>query len=772
MNTHFPRAPMPASSPVFGGARFSVVCRLTPAASRPSPFHMPARASGGQHLSRLRAQAFLVALVLGFAQTPVLAQRGFAARLAPITVSGQRQSAAPTEGTGAYTAPAAETATPLGLAPRDTPQSVSTMTRQRMDDQGLNQLTDVIAQTPGLTYSSSANTATDQSVTYARGFRVENFQVDGVGLVYSSYSSIFQANDMAIYDRVEVVRGATGLMNGVGSPGATINQIRKRPTHGFHASLKAEAGAWDYYRGQADISTPLNESGSLRGRLVVARQKNQSYIDRLEERASVLYGILEADLGESTLATLGFAYQQHDATGHARSARPPFYSDGTRAHWGRSDSAAAVWAYGKRRTQDLFASLEHRLENGWRLKAIYSNAVNVYDEKLGYAMFGAPDKVTGAGLGLWAGRWRGKPTQHTLDLSAKGPFQLFGRRHDAAVGVTASRVTDRAPNYNLWYFSGWSNAIPNIYTWDGRTPAEPPNPSNGNRRERENVASAYATVRLRPTDQLAVIAGARVTNWRQSKATYPIGKPARFEHRAESGRITPYLGVVYDLNDQWSAYASYTNIFKPQNKKGLSGKTLDPLVGNSYEAGLKGEFMDGLLNVAGAVFLIQQDNFAVALPGQLAPDGSTAYEAVAGARTRGFELELAGQLARNWQASASYTRALSQDRNHTSLNTQIPQNTFKLFTTYRIPGIGGGLTVGGGLRWQNRIYSDNIGSRKARVTQGGYALVDLMARYDISRRVSVYANLYNVFDKVYYTTSGYSYYGAPRSIKAGLDIRY
>src|SRR5690606_22373401 len=184
-------------------------------------------------------------------------------------------------------------------------------------DQGLTQLSDVVIQTPGLTLDSSGNAGSDSSTIYSRGFEVDNYQIDGVAQSYSNYSRIFQTNDMALYDRVEVVRGATGLMNGVGSPGATINLVRKRPTRDFQASVKAEAGSWNYYRSEADISTPFNEDGSVRGRLVAVWQDNDSYIDRLEERKKILYGVVEADLGPDTLAAVGFTFQEHDASGHA-----------------------------------------------------------------------------------------------------------------------------------------------------------------------------------------------------------------------------------------------------------------------------------------------------------------------------------------------------------------------------------------------------------------------------------------------------------------------
>lgn len=678
---------------------------------------------------------------------------------------------ATTEGTGLYTSGVASTATRMNLSLRETPQSVSVITRQRIDDQGLSQLSDVVVQTAGLTLNSSGNAGSDSSNIYSRGFEVENYQVDGVGQLYSNYSAIFQTNDMVLYDRVEVVRGATGLMNGVGSPSATINLIRKRPAKEFQASAKVEAGSWNYRRAEADISAPLNKAGTVRGRLIAAYQDNDSYIDRLEEKKKILSGIVEADIGPSTLATVGFTFQDQEATGHSRSGRSAYATDGTRVNWARSDSAGASWAYSKRESQSLFASLEHRFDNEWKIKGTYSHAVSKYDEVVGYAAAGNLNRADGSGLGLYSTRWAGEPTQDSLDVYVSGPFSLFGRKHDFVAGFTSSYVKDNTVNYDGWWDHGtWSGDIANIYNWNGQTPASPDFPARAPLVMREHTNSAYSSARFKPTDALSVIIGARVTSWE----TDTLNNNITTDHRTESGKITPYAGLVYDINKNWSAYASYTDIFKPQSNRGLDDKPLDPLLGKSYEIGAKGEFFDKRLNVAAAIYEIQQDNLAVQItPNVTLDSGNTAYKAVSGTKTRGVEFEVGGEVARNWQASASFARNISQDREGKALNTQIPQNTFKLFSTYRLPNIGNGLTVGGGVRWQGDSYSDNQGPSNVRFVQEAYSVVDLMARYQISKDLAATVNLYNAFDKWYYTTTnGGSYYGAPRNLRVGLDMRF
>lgn len=721
-------------------------------------------------LQRLLAGSGLIAVPTGSAiSIRPGGARSDGAMLAPITVTADTDRTT-TEGSGSYTTGSMQTATRLPLSIRETPQSVSVITRQRMEDQGLTQLSDVIQQTAGLTMSQSGNQGSDTSPVYARGFAVENYQVDGVSHLHSSYSSIFQSNDMALYDRVEIVRGATGLMNGIGTPSATINMIRKKPTAELQGYAKVETGSWGSNRFEVDASSALNQAGTLRGRGVVAWQENDSYIDRLREGRKIVYGVIEADLSPNTLLTAGLTWQRHRATGHSRGGLPLFNDDGTRTNWRRSDSAAASWAYSERENLAAFAALEQRFDNGWKIKGTYSYDRTSFDEQLGYATGGSPNQATGAGVSMYAGRWSGPPIQHSLDVYASGPFTLLGRKHDLVLGTTFSRTKQDAESYHLWHVL----SIPNIYTWNGNTPSRPDSSATGDFNYTEKTKSAYATARFKPIDPLSLIVGARTTTWEDEtyNRSYATGK-VDVASRKWSNQVTPYAGIVFDLSSQWSIYASYTDIFKPQSSKDAGGTYLDPLLGKAYELGSKAELLNGKLNLAAAIYLVKQDNLAVAIPGVMAPDGSQAYRAAAGTKTRGFELEMGGQLARNWQATAAFARNLSQDADGQLLNTDVPQNTLKLFSSYRMPWIGSGLTVGGGLRWQKRTWSDFTWmANKPRVTQEDYTLVDLMARYDITPQVSASFNAYNVFDKVYQTSSSSAYYGEPRSFRVGLTYRF
>jgi outer membrane receptor for ferric coprogen and ferric-rhodotorulic acid len=694
--------------------------------------------------------------------------------LREVRVTAEAEPVAISEGTGDYAARLAQTATRLNLSVRETPQAVSVITRQRMEDQGLTQLTDVVAQTPGLVISQGGNQGSDSSPIYSRGFGVDTYMIDGVRHIDSNYTDIVQSYDTALFDRVEIVRGATGLMNGIGTPGGAINLIRKRPTAAFQAVARAEVGSWNFRRLEADVSTPLNAAGNVRGRLVVAAQENDSYIDRLKEERQVVYGVVEADISPATQLHAGASLQQFNATAHARGGLPAYFSDGDRTQWRVSDSAAADWAYSDRRYTSVFLGLEHRFQNDWKLKLALNRNESAYDEVLGYASGGNPDRLTGAGVNLWAGRWAATPRQDSLDVYATGQFDWLGRRHDLTVGALVSRTFFHDNTYANWYHTGWDWSVPNIYTWDGSSPAAPSNPATGTYSSGERVSSAYASARLRATSDLSVLLGARVTDWSryQTNTPFSTGNPT-ITDRKESGEVTPYLGLVYDLNTNWSVYGSYTTIFKPQNLKLADGAYIEPLLGHGQEVGTKAEFLDGRLQFAAALFDTSQDNLGVSLPGVFAPDGAQAYESVSGTRTRGVELEVHGEPVPGWQLSAGWAHNRTRDRKGEPLLTQVPRTTAKLFSTYRLKGVGAGLTLGGGVRWQSEIHSRlTVAGQPVRFSQAAYAVVDLMARYAWTPSTSISLNVYNLLDKRYHLTTGNSYQGAPRSVRVALEKRF
>ncbi|WP_415768017.1 TonB-dependent siderophore receptor [Pseudomonas sp. LB3P38] len=701
---------------------------------------------------------------------------GSSLQLGATTISGQALGLT-TEDTGSYTTGATTTATKLPLTLRETPQSVTVVTRQQMDDRGAKSVGDVLRNTPGVTTQKYDSDRTEFS---ARGFAITNFQYDGINLPYDGVygENPNNSDDAASLDRVEVIKGATGLMTGSGDPSATVNLVRKKPTKDFKASVSATAGYWDNYRTEGDISGSLNDSGSVRGRFVGALQDKDSYIDHYSQKKDLFYGILEADLTDDTLLTLGVDKSSATPRGSSWTGNSPYFTDGGRTDFSRSFNPGADWSRRDFDSVTYFSSLEQALANDWKFKASFDQKTTDHDTQLASASGGYADRATGEGNFLYWGRWEGHRVQNTADVNVSGPFTLGGREHELVAGFMASHSRQTGATYDTSAFE----LVPgSIYDWNGSLPKQD-FPKNGKYERTQSQNGLYLATRLRPTDDLSFILGSRLSTFKYNEDySYYPGGTLTDSHASykEHGVVTPYAGVVYDLNDTYSVYASYTKIYQPQINKDINGSTLAPVEGDSYETGLKAAYFEGKLNASLAFFRIEQDNVAQSIGTDL-NTGDGIFKATDGATTNGVELELAGELAQDWNVSAGYTYARTRDKDEQRifgfpLATSKPEHVIRTFTTYRLPGALDQFTVGGGISWQSAFYgqsySPNVGGGEGGSTllkQGGYTLVDLMTRYQYDEHLSFTANANNVFDKKYLTglgNFGTTFYGEPRNLQ-------
>ncbi|PRY68271.1 TonB-dependent siderophore receptor [Halomonas ventosae] len=698
-----------------------------------------------------------------------LAQQGTTAReaatdLETLTVEAEALSVI-TEGTARYRVPLTSTATRLDLTPRETPQSVSTVTRAQIDDFNLDTTNDVLESTPGVTVE---RLETDRTYYTARGFEISNFQVDGVR-VPMPYNNVHGDMDTAIYDRVEVVRGATGLMSGSGNPAATVNFVRKRPTYVPQASVSASVGSWDQRRLELDVAGPLDDAGRVRGRLVAAGMESDAYLDRLSRERGLLYGVVEADLTDSTLVTLGHTWQQNNTDGNMWGSLPLYDSAGNPTDYDVETSSAPAWSYWDVETHRSFLEVQQELGERWSLKGTLTHLDMRSDTQLLY-IYGTPDAATGriSDDQLTLSRYDRHLEQWVADLHAKGEVDAFGRSHQLVLGTDWSQSRNQQlSRYPTASFDAGGQGLPPLDDWNGSYPepdawvAFPGTDGDATVKER----SVYGAAKLDLAERWTAVAGARLS-WADT-----TGEQYGVSQASDHDRVlTPYAGLIYDITDRASLYASVTEIFQPQAAIDRNGDYLDPVDGVSQEVGLKAELFDGGADASLALFRTEQDN--VAQPAGTRPDGTAFFTGGDGITSEGVEATLAGELAPGWQASVGYTYLEVEDAEGEATNTYIPRHLVRATTSYR-PAALDALKVGARLRWQDDIERDrDLADGKTR--QDAYALVDLMASYDISDSLTASLNLNNVTDEKYLTSLKWdqAFHGAPRHVMANLTWRY
>ena len=646
-----------------------------------------------------------------------------------------------------------DTATKLNLSVFETPQVVSVISRDEINDFSLREVNTVLTYAPGVTVEE---VETGRTYYTARGFDIINFQYDGVGTLLA-YGLNRGHADSAIYERVEVVKGATGLITGLANPSATVNFVRKRPTDEHRASISGGAGSWNRYRVEADLSGPI-VGDKLKGRLVLAKDDGDTYMDRHTQDVNVFYGIINADITDRTRFSLGHSINKNDNDGNSSGALPLFYNDGSVTDYDPSTNTAPDWAYQDIIQTRTFVELEHDVADNWVLKAVYTHEV---EDKAweSFYLSGSPEPVTEEGLLAHASYYESEDTFDIFDLSVSGSFSLWGRRHEMVAGFNF--VDLDLTGFSI-YSSAWQYD-PVGGDWALGTTPRPPmdsyDPTNQSFDIDQKQKSFYISSRLNATDKLSILLGARAVDVEQDGINY--GAP----QGASDQDTVPYLGMTYEIVEGTMLYASYSEVFTPQAWVNASLEPLGSVTGKSAEAGIKQEIFDGSAILSLTAFQSSQDNFGE----WVARDTTTGLNIYRGIEfdSQGAEIELAGEVLDGLNISAGYTYVTVEDENGDDTRRYIPTQQLKVATSYQLPVVPG-LRLGASLRWQNEIYYNDV------EVQGSYALVDLFARYDLNPNLSLAVNINNVTDEKYRLSVqwGQANYGAPLNVFGTVNWRF
>lgn len=712
------------------------------------------------------------AYVLRQAAPSSAAAAGVEKTMAPVTVSASMERDPVSEHSNSYAARAVTVGKGVQTL-REIPLSVSVVTRQKMDDQNLNTIDAVLANTTGITMYDSPMGG---RYVYSRGFMVDTYQFDGVNrAMFYPQANSFTSNTTML-DRVEIVRGATGLLQGTGSPGAAINMVRKRPLAEKQVQLALSAGRWNDVRGEVDVTGPLNESGSIRGRVVAAHEQRDYFYDVADSRTDVLYGVLEFDLAPGSKLTTGASYEKLKSTPFFSGM--PRYLDGSDPKLPRSTYLGADWNRWDSRQTAAFAEFEHRFDADWSLKASANYTREQHDVKYMFNL-GALNPATMAGMMMYAGVFDYGTTNKGLDLSLDGKFNAFGRRHGFSAGVSTNRLESDS-DYSLAMMK-----LPNSALQPNHGVAEPSDAwirekqyGGGHSLTTMTQTGAYGVARFSVSDPLTVVAGARVSNFKSTSVYRDTGE-VYLDPSRENGVVTPYGGVIYAFDKRWSGYASVSDIFQPQNQRTAEGALLEPLKGRNLEVGVKGELFDGKVNTSLALFRIEQRNRAEADLVNICTSGTECYFSTGKVRSEGVDAEISGEVTPGWQLFAGYTlnnfKYLEQTSNAGVMfaSTYSPRHMLRAWSDYRLPGALQKWSVGGGVNFQTESSRT---TRDVKVAQGAYALWSARAAYQIDRNWTASLSVTNLLDKRYYQTVGApawgNFYGEPRKAQLTLRARF
>ncbi|HEY0917525.1 MAG TPA: TonB-dependent siderophore receptor [Solimonas sp.] len=544
--------------------------------------------------------------------------------------------------------------------------------------------------------------------------------------------------------------GPGGLFQGSGEPSGVINLARKRALANAQYGGAVTVGSWDTYRTELDATGPLTADGRLRGRVVGAYNHQNSFVDIVGSTRQMVYGTLEYDLTKSTTLSAGIAWQDIDAV---IDQGLPAYATGRLLDVPRSTFIGADWNKQELESTDIFTELEHRLDDGGYLKA----SVRKLDRYMLYKVLranSAVDPVTDT-VATHTGIYSPDRENWSTDVYASLPFQLWGLQQNLILGADWRRQNEEAKQTP--FLVGPTLDVNNP---DHGVP-EPNWVYNATvSKTQVRQYGTYAQLRVKPLSWMTMVGGGRLSWWESRTSANNI-RPE------EKGEFTPYAALLFDLTSDVTLYASWAEVFQPQNNFTANDEQLPPRTGRQYELGVKAELVEGALNAQAAIFSIRDRDRAIDDPNSADPAD---YISAGEVESRGFETELAGRIVPGWDLNLGYTyvdteylRGASTAQTGQAFSTVTSRHSGNLWSKYSFAdGLLRGVSVGGGVKAVSSFYSQ---SGSVRFLAPAYTVVSAQLGYQITPHWQTSLTADNLLNEKYYEkvsgTTRQNFYGEP-----------
>ncbi|WP_223619917.1 TonB-dependent receptor [Lysobacter sp. ESA13C] len=684
---------------------------------------------------------------------------------------------------------------------RDTPQTISVIDRTTIDGQNLLSLTDILSTLPGITFGAGEGGGGFGDKINLRGFDAStDITVDGV-----RDSGLYSRTDPFNLEAVEVVNGANSVYSGAGSVGGTVNLVSKSAgLNEFHKASIA-AGTDSYTRVTTDSNFVLGEGSALR----LNAMAHQNDVPGRDVEQSERWGVaasLAFGLGSDTSWTLNYLHQEDDNTPQYGL---PFFNGDVLPGIDRGN----YYGYSNIDRQDIqldsvTSILDHAFNDNFKIRNLtrwqQADQFSLVDAVQGTWCLANNLTPTGTSCGSTrpgnyspsGPRGYGRDTRNTTlynqtDLTVN--FNTGAIEHNLVAGFSVLHeefdldVTSdfRNPNGTNPFLAGLPqmNIARPDHTYRG-----PLNRTLTGRTEGElDNRAIYVFDTLKFNEQWQLSLGARYernegetinavvvqapTAANQPLPAQPIGTVTGYgvPFKSNDDLFSYRAGLVYKPVENGSIYIAYGNSKTP-SKASVNGSctaqtcSVDPETAVNYEIGTKWDFLDGRLALTGSVFRNERENYKVAdldnpanLSGMQQLDGS--------ARVDGFMIGLSGLITDQWAVYANYARLdsevlqgvsdfqanLGRDYTKGDRLTQVPEDSFSLWTTYDISPrwqVGYGATFQGKI-WLTQHSATNLNGPLT--TYGSYWTHRAMVNYKINRQASLQLNINNLTDEEYFT---------------------
>lgn len=679
------------------------------------------------------------------------------AELSTIEVIGRTES-------GAYhseEAAGAKTELPL----RELPQSVRIVTRQAIDDLGATRLDDVLDYVGGVSRQNNFGGLWDNIAI--RG--LPGNENTGMATLLNGFSSNRGFNaprDLAGVERIEFLKGTAAALYGSSEPGGTLNIVSKRPLWKAAHSVEGYAGSHGLKRGSFDSTGPLGKN--LAYRLNVAVEDRDSFRDHVSARRQVIAPAFTWKLGRDTVLEYAGEVLRHKtpldrgvvAVNNQLGAIPRSRFLGEPA-----DGDVTV----DNQTHQFV--LSHEWNTNWRSRVGLS-----YRETSINGFATEASALQANGNLTRQRRFRDFDSHDTaLQAELQGKVQTGGIEHELLFGAESFRFRMDSVMLRVNPSAARPYAI-NIYN-PVYGQAQPTPGANTDTLEQQRGTAFYVQDAIKLAPEWRLVAGVRVDNYRQSL----LNRRTNTTTDQDPSATSPRIGLSWLPTPQWTFYANAGRSFRPNVDSDFATNSFAPETGRALELGTKWESADQRIGATAALFDIRKRNVLTSDP------VNTGYSASAGEiRSRGLELDFAGQVTKNWRVNASLVFNDVEIAKDNSLEVggrllNVPKVNGSVLAVYEDAfvngqryGIGGGVTYVGKRLGQARTQAEaNAGTPAFDLPS--YTTAKLVAYWRLNPTLRLTLDVDNLFDKTYYASSYSRVWvtpGTARTITLGLQARF
>lgn len=612
----------------------------------------------------------------------------------------------------------------------DIPRAVQQVGAQQIRDKQAQSLAEVVSSVSGVQESNTLAGLQDSFTR--RGFGERN---DG-SVLRDGARSFLMKNFDATTESVEVLKGPASLLYGIQEPGGVINVVSKKPQFTPQGSVSVQASSVGGSSSTLDLTGPLGE-GNLAYRLVAEYQDNDYWRNFGSIRRSMVAPSLLWDDGDNRLL---LAYQYTDFL--QPWDRGTVFSGGQAINVARETRLGDLLDQAEGTTQSASAVYTRQLDARWQWKT------QLAWSDIQYSNYETRVTAFNASTGVLTRRLDGNVVhnrQAGLSSQLGGELALWGQAHRLTAGIDLSRSLEARENTYRGSASSQTqlNAYAPVY---GRVSLANTTLSNSVSDNRSQIDSAALLLMddWALTPRLSSSLGVRYQHYRQEDG---VGRPYAVSTRASGSTSLPQLAMLYKLTPSLSAYGSYSESFEPNAAS--DGTSFAPETGKAYELGLKwgGSGLAATL----ALFDMHKRNVLVT--------ENSVSSAVGKVRSQGVELDVSGALSRRLSAALAlaYTDAVVKEDAAAYVGKQLynvarHSGSASLAYDLGVDGFGNAWRTGGGVRYVGERQGDRANS----FTLPAYTVADLFVGWQTrlqGRKLDIQANLKNVFDKTYYTST-------------------